>query len=710
MENELNHQEELTPQPEHILYPEYTPEYPDVSFFQESYVTMREENIFHGEIPPEERNTAEDRREKQKKRRRWAWLQRLLGSALRGGAALFALSALVLGAVSLKEPEAESPAARIKVLAADLHKVPFTAPDDYTAKELAALWRGDPMAPHQYDFDHLIVLKEATCRENGASAYICTECGVHLVYPTMKDHEPSAPVRENIVKPDCIHEGSCEEVIICEACGEELSREPKVLAALGHTGGDPVIGNVTEPDCTHEGSQEEIIYCTVCGEEISRETVILAALGHTEGEAVIENIIEPSCTEEGSQEEVIYCADCGEELSRTTVVLDALGHTEDEAVIENEVEPGCTEEGSQEEVVYCAVCGEELSRTTVVLDALGHTEDEAVVENEVEPGCTEEGSFDEVVYCAVCGEELSRTTETSPALGHSYAAKATAATCTERGYTTHTCSRCGDSYRDTYTAALGHSYSNKTTAPTCTARGYITHTCSRCGDSYQDNFTAALGHTRGNAVTENSRAASCTANGSYDEVVYCSVCRAEISRTTVSVPALGHTYTAGVTNATCTAQGYTTHTCSRCGDSYRDTYTAALGHSFSIDGSSTWNNTTPQTCSRCGTYALTITQVNATTFSYSINTDFWNLARSMGLGFFEWGDCVVYADGVGVGYISSNYNVASSASGTFVLDFVPESGKTYEYQLRLRVSASTSSDDVTLVYPQGGQFRTYTAP
>ena len=32
------------------------------------------------------------------------------------------------------------------------------------------------------------------------------------------------------------------------------------------------------------------------------------------------------------------------------------------------------------------------------------------------------------------------------------------------------------------------------TAPTCTEAGYTTHTCSRCSDSYTDSTVAALGH------------------------------------------------------------------------------------------------------------------------------------------------------------------------------------------------------------------------
>ncbi|MCD7722628.1 MAG: leucine-rich repeat domain-containing protein, partial [Clostridiales bacterium] len=74
-------------------------------------------------------------------------------------------------------------------------------------------------------------------------------------------------------------------------------------------------------------------------------------------------------------------------------------------------------------------------------------------------------------------------------------------------------------------------------------------------------------HTPAEAVIENSVAASCTTDGSYDSVVYCSVCGEEISRTAITVPA-HHTYESVVTAPTCTAGGYTTYTCTVCGDSY----------------------------------------------------------------------------------------------------------------------------------------------
>ena len=67
---------------------------------------------------------------------------------------------------------------------------------------------------------------------------------------------------------------------------------------------------------------------------------------------------------------------------------------------------------------------------------------------------------------------------------HSYKDVVTAPTCTEKGYTTHTCS-CGDSYVDTYVDALGHAWdSGKVTKePTETETGVKTFTCTRCGET-----------------------------------------------------------------------------------------------------------------------------------------------------------------------------------------------------------------------------------
>ena len=167
------------------------------------------------------------------------------------------------------------------------------------------------------------------------------------------------------------------------------------------------------------------------------------------------------------------------------------------------------------------------------------------------------------------------------ALGdHSYTSKVTAPTCTAAGYTTYTCTVCGDSYTGNTTAATSHSYSSVVTAPTCTTSGYTTFTCVNCGDSYTNNVVSAR-HSYSSVVT----APTCTAAGY--TTYSCSLCGDSFTSNTIA--ATGHSYSASTTNPTCTTAGKTVYTCGNCGGSYAEPI-AALGHSY-VSG----------TCSRCGT-------------------------------------------------------------------------------------------------------------
>lgn len=91
---------------------------------------------------------------------------------------------------------------------------------------------------------------------------------------------------------------------------------------------------------------------------------------------------------------------------------------------------------------------------------------------------------------------------------HEYTDVVTAPKCLEGGYTTHTCSKCGDVKKDTEVAATGHTYVDSVTSPTCTADGYTTHTCSACNDSYKDTPVALLGHNW-NYTTATSTSCKC---------------------------------------------------------------------------------------------------------------------------------------------------------------------------------------------------------
>lgn len=63
-----------------------------------------------------------------------------------------------------------------------------------------------------------------------------------------------------------------------------------------------------------------------------------------------------------------------------------------------------------------------------------------------------------------------------------------AATCTAAGEKVYKCSKCGNTKTETI-KATGHKYTSNTVAPTASAQGYTLHTCSICGHSYKDNYT-----------------------------------------------------------------------------------------------------------------------------------------------------------------------------------------------------------------------------
>ena len=99
---------------------------------------------------------------------------------------------------------------------------------------------------------------------------------------------------------------------------------------------------------------------------------------------------------------------------------------------------------------------------------------------------------------------------------HSYTAVVTAPTCTEKGYTTHTCS-CGDSYVDTYTDALGHAWdSGKVTKqPTETETGVKTYTCTRCNATKTETIPAT------GSVDVTQMFTDVTKNWAYPGIQYC---------------------------------------------------------------------------------------------------------------------------------------------------------------------------------------------
>ena len=99
---------------------------------------------------------------------------------------------------------------------------------------------------------------------------------------------------------------------------------------------------------------------------------------------------------------------------------------------------------------------------------------------------------------------------------HSYTAVVTPPTCTEKGYTTHTCA-CGDSYVDTYVDALGHAWDSGTVTkqPTATETGVRTYTCTRCSVTKTETIPAT------GSVDVTQMFTDVTKNWAYPGIQYC---------------------------------------------------------------------------------------------------------------------------------------------------------------------------------------------
>ena len=141
-----------------------------------------------------------------------------------------------------------------------------------------------------------------------------------------------------------------------------------------------------------------------------------------------------------------------------------------------------------------------------------------------------------------------------------------------------------------------HSYVDTVVAPTCTANGYTVHKCS-CGDTKTDSYTKMLGH--------NYRGGICVRCGILEDHK--------------------HDFKPTVTAPTCTAEGYTTYTCS-CGESYKKNYVSALEHKTELKnekkaGCLTGGYTGDEVCAVCGKVIKTGTVILALGHSAELRSE-----------------------------------------------------------------------------------------
>ena len=482
---------------------------------------------------------------------------------------------------------------------------------------------------------------EATCTQTGLSVGShCTACNAVLV-PQEEIPVKSHSYEEKITKePTC--EGVGEKTYTCSACGDTYTEEIK---AKGHDYSDK--RSSQDPTCTEVGWSEYYV-CPVCEEILNR--VEYPAMGHDEKAPVVENNVPATCTEDGHYDNVVYCSECNAEVSRETITVDALDHTPGETVVENNVPASCTEGGSYENVVYCSACEAELSREKITVDPLDHEAAEAVEENHQAPTCTEKGSYDSVVYCAVCNAELSRETVEIPAKNHTEEEiPAVESTCTATGLT----------------AGIK---------------------CSECGEIITaQTEVPAKGHSNGEAVSENKVEATCTEDGSYDSVIYCTVegCKAQVSRETIVVPATNHKDTTVIDEAVapkCEETGLTQGShCTACGAVLeKQEIVRATGHSYK-DGK----------CEQCGEAQPGITVSGAVT---SFNSDTDEVTIEL---FAEGEETPAYTATVAGN--DAQYSISNVLEGTYTMKVSKKNHVTREYQVEVGTEAVAQDVKICLI-------------
>ena len=395
-----------------------------------------------------------------------------------------------------------------------------------------------------------------------------TVTGTAVPYNTAADtiSETVSATYAIITEPSCTEEGvGLWTTAAFENEQFSVQTREETIAAKGH---NMTAHAAAEATCETTGNSA-YWNCDVCSKYFSDEngtsiiaedSWIIPALGHVWGEVVYE------------------WSEDNHTVTATRVCKNDASHIETEEIqTTSEITKPATCEKAGETTYTATFTNEVFSEQTKVvedIEALGH---------KYELGSwswtgTDTDSYTAATATFICqNDELHKQT-----VEGTVASETTATTCEAAGKTVYTATATfeGKTYTDTKEvtiAATGHAWGEPTyTWSPDNSSVTAIRTCQN-DDSHTETETAT-------ATYEVTTPATCTEAGVGTWTAVFTNSQFTEQTKDVELTALGHDYKTVVTEATCTAQGYTTHTCTRCDDSYVDSYVDALGHDYELTG------------------------------------------------------------------------------------------------------------------------------
>ena len=296
---------------------------------------------------------------------------------------------------------------------------------------------------------------------------------------------------------------------------------------------------------------------------ISADTTFTAKLTTTphNPQTLESNIVDATCDKDGSKTVTTSCSDCGYVISENNVVIPATGHAWGEWKHDAAT--------AEADATHTRVCGKDAS----------HTETKACdFTSQVTQNQTSDLPEITTYTCKDCG--YFYTKETKPALGHTHNYGAPVADYTSgqafvegKDYThTATCTGEGTCSQPTKTDKCTFDNGVETKAATCTEPGVKTFTCTECGGTYTvaipatDHNWGEWKHVEGTEGADAQHSRVCANDASHKETKACD-------------------FTAKVTQeATLDQAEITTYTCKDCGYSYtKETAPALAGVTVTVN-------------------------------------------------------------------------------------------------------------------------------